>query len=120
MMLTMVASLLVALAAPPVAPQATPEQDEIMVMGQRLKDVQVRLGQRANGTFRCTVGQSSGSALIDREMAALTCSIARKCYSAGDDQGQQKKDCIARLWDPAIIQLAERLAGERKIQDAQD
>ena len=117
-MLTILASFLSAFAMQAAAPPTNAEQDAIVVIGKRLNDVQIRLDQRVNGTFRCRVEKSSGSARIDREMASLTCSVARKCYSSGADQGREKTDCIARLWEPAITKLAERLALERDIDDA--
>ena len=121
MLLTTLAPLfLLAMPAQQNALAATAEQEAIIVIGQRLKDVHVRLKEGHYGSFRCSVAQSSGDSRIDQEVSKLTCSIARRCRSSGNDHGQARASCFGRLWDPAIIRLAERLARERETDDAQD
>jgi hypothetical protein len=71
----MIAALAIALLQPAGAPPLPTEQ-EIIVTGRRMSQVQIAAGiNRMTGKTRCRVTVSSGDPAIDREM----CEIAKAC-----------------------------------------
>lgn len=79
----MIAALLLGFAPPGQVP--TPPTDEIVVTGQRLKDVRIGLKRdRRTGIRRCFLKPSTGDAVLDAGICAvyMDCSVTARTASA--------------------------------------
>ena len=84
-------SALAALLMLQTAPVAA-DADTILVLAERLEQIDVTVGQDHEGRWHCSLSHSSGSARIDDRF----CRSATKCYQKhGNDQGDVL-DCLSR------------------------
>jgi hypothetical protein len=78
--------------AQPAGPPPLPTEQEIVVTGRRMNQVQIAAGvNRMTGKTRCRVTVSSGDPAIDREM----CDIARACAMVKPRKRAVIEACIA-------------------------
>jgi hypothetical protein len=87
----MIAPLLL-LAAQGASPPALPTEQEIVITGRRMRQVQIAAGiNRMTGKTRCRVTVSSGDPAIDREM----CEIAKACGQVKPRKRDVIESCIS-------------------------
>lgn len=121
MLLTALALLNAQVAAPaPPAPPAAAQQQEILVVGERLRNWRGRMSHR-NGSDRCETIASSGDAEVDR----IGCSAMAHCFAqhrtgiteafarpaasrAAHPVNRQMGLCVRERRDLLIADLAER------------
>jgi hypothetical protein len=87
----MIALLAITLAQTAAAPPL-PTEEDIVVTGRRMNQVQIAAGiNRMTGKTRCRVTVSSGDPMIDREM----CEIAKACGQVKPRKRDVIEECIS-------------------------
>jgi hypothetical protein len=102
----MIASLLL-LAAQPVAAAGVPPsqaENDIVVIGQRVRKVKFRIRLDKAGRSVCRITRSSGDAEID----GLACDAARPCVRPDIVTKAAMTACLEPRWAQLPAQIAER------------
>jgi hypothetical protein len=84
----------------------TPLEEDIVVIGQRVRKVKFRVKLDKAGRVVCRITRSSGAADID----ALACDAARPCVRPDIVTKQAMTACLAPRW----ARIAEQIAARRR------
>ncbi len=90
MMIAATLALLLAQAAAPA--QGTVDEDTILVIGERMRSIDVNVGRDAEGTWHCSLSASTGSDWVDDRLCRITTGCVR---DAGGDRERSER-CISR------------------------
>jgi hypothetical protein len=101
----MIAALLLASAQPAVATDSgPPTENEIVVIGQRVRKIKFTLKANKEGQAKCRIKRSSGDADID----GLACDAARACMSSAT------KEAMVACLTPRFNQIPAQVAARRR------
>lgn len=100
----MIVALLL-LAAQPAVAEAAPAENDIVVIGQRVRKVKFRIKLDKAGRVVCRITRSSGDAEID----GLACDTARPCVRPDIVTKAAMTACLEPRW----ARLAEQVAAKR-------
>lgn len=101
----MIAALLLLAAQPAVAAEAEPAvQDDIVIIGQKIRKFKFRIKLDKRGQVVCRITRSSGDPEIDR----LACDAARPCVRPDIVTKAAMEACLAPRWVKLPGQIAER------------
>jgi hypothetical protein len=99
----MIAALLLLAAQPaPAAVQPSPSENDIVVIGQKVRKVKFRVKADKAGNAVCRITRSSG----DSEIDALACEAGRACAHSTSQSAMIA--CITPRWKQIATQVAER------------
>jgi hypothetical protein len=98
----MIASLLLLAVQPAAAP--TPPENDIVVIGQRVRKVKFRIKLDKAGQAVCRITRSSG----DPEIDSLACDAARPCVRPDIVTKAAMTACLEPRWANLPAQIAER------------
>lgn len=97
-----------ALFAPLPAPDAAAREDEyILVTAERLRTLEVSVGQDGEGRWRCSLGTSSGTAWIDDRLCRATTRCVRRHGNDREEIGQ----CVAGQHGGILADVRRALRG---------
>jgi hypothetical protein len=85
----------------------TPLEEDIVVIGQRVRKVKFRIKLDKAGRVVCRITRSSGAADIDR----LACDAARPCVRPDIVTREAMTACLSPRWE----RIAEQIAARRRI-----
>ena len=106
--MTLLAMIAVLTVAPPT--ETAPPQDEIVVVGARMKRLRVVTRQdRRTGTTRCIVRRSSGDAALD----AAVCTATLTCAQT-ETREKGMIDCLNPRMSAIAQQFAKRRTGSEE------
>jgi hypothetical protein len=103
------AALLLIAQSPPALAEAPPDQD-IVVIGERLKKVRFKVKRdRKTGLGTCRITRSSGDAALD----AMACGAAVACMGPDKVSGAAFFQCLNPRWKALIETRKEQLRASR-------
>ncbi|MCW2336632.1 hypothetical protein M2337_000865 [Sphingobium sp. B2D3A] len=94
--------------APPVPSEATPA-DEITVIAQRLRGVQVGVTRDAAGKYHCGLSESTGV----RKLDAALCKATTQCVRKGKATQDEVRACVDKARPSLVARIREYLSTER-------
>jgi hypothetical protein len=99
----MIVALLLVAAQPGAAPpEAAPAENDIVVIGQKVRKVKFSVKTNKAGNAVCRIRRSSG----DSEIDALACDAGRACAHLTSQAAMIA--CITPRWKQIATQIAER------------
>ena len=107
MIIEALALLSYAPAPPPVVPSDV--EDEIVVVGRRLRTLSVSLTRDANDKLGCGLDRSSGNARLDAQL----CEAAARCARGRKVSEQAMRSCIDSRKPALLAALAKTLRSKR-------
>jgi hypothetical protein len=99
----MIAALLL-VAAQPAAVEAPPPENDIVIIGQRVRKLKFRIKSDKAGRVACRITRSSGDSEIDR----LACDTARPCVRPDIVTPAAMTACLEPRWAQLVAQIAKR------------
>ncbi|MFL6846404.1 MAG: hypothetical protein ACJ8ER_16175 [Allosphingosinicella sp.] len=84
------------------APPAPDSNEDIVVIGQRLMKLKVRVSMDKQGQPQCRIKRSSGDSGLD----SAFCGVARRCVAQGPSSGEELSQCMICGKDEMIAALA--------------
>ena len=101
----MIAALLLLAAQPAAAP--TPPENDIVIIGERVRKLKFRIKLDKAGRTVCRITRSSGDAEID----GLACDTARPCVRPDIVTREAMAACLAPRWAKLASDVAARRRG---------
>ncbi|MCW3848006.1 hypothetical protein OF829_12220 [Sphingomonas sp. LB-2] len=98
--------LLALLVAVQDVPAPPPEETDIVVIGKRLDQVEVRVGRDPRGKFTCALNQSSGRLRLD----AALCQTAARCVRV---KARDVHACVNGHKPELLADVRQSLEGRR-------
>ena len=106
--------LAILLAVQAVQPQdAPPHEDvenEIVVMAERLRSIEVNVGQDREGSWHCSLSASSGSEIIDSRL----CRTTTHCVRENESDRTAIEECVRTHRSRTLADFRRRLLEERQ------
>ena len=109
------AAILFALQAASPAQEASPTdadaiEGEILVMAERLRSIDVNVGQDRDGNWHCSLSASSGSEIIDSRL----CRTTTHCVRENGDNRPAIEECVRGHRSQTLADFRQRLLEERQ------
>lgn len=101
----MIGALLL-LAAQPAAPVAAPPENDIVIIGRKVRKIRFRIKLDKRGQTVCRITRSSG----DPEIDSLACDTARPCVRPDIVTASAMTACL----EPRFARLPARIAERRR------
>jgi len=106
----MITALLLTGAQPAVAAEPPPAENDIVIIGERVRKIRFRIKLDKTGRTVCRITRSSGDAEID----ALACDAARPCVRPDIVTKAAMTACLEPRWAQLPRQIAARRRGARE------
>jgi hypothetical protein len=101
----MIAALLLTVAQPvPAVAGPTPAENDILIIGQRVRRIKFRIKLDKAGQAVCRITRSSG----DSEIDGLACDASRPCVRPDIVNRAAMTACLEPRWAQLPAQIAER------------
>ncbi|MCW2410699.1 MULTISPECIES: hypothetical protein [unclassified Sphingobium] len=97
-----------AVAAPPVPNEGATDED-ITVIAQRLRGVQVGVTRDAAGKYHCGLSESTGV----RKLDAALCKATTQCVRKGKASQDEVRACVDKARPSLVARIREYLSTER-------
>ncbi|MBH5321456.1 hypothetical protein [Aurantiacibacter sediminis] len=104
--------LALALLASPLQAQEVPAEveNQILVMAERLRSIEVNVGQDREGNWHCSLSASSGSEIIDSRL----CRTTTHCVRENGDDRAAIEECVRTHRSRTLADFRQRLIEERQ------
>ncbi len=95
-------------------PDGPPEEDltevqEITVIAQKLRQIQVGVSRDAQGKYQCGLSQPTGLVKLDAEL----CQATTKCVRKGRDSQDDVRACVEKAKPGMMTRIHDYLRAER-------
>jgi len=90
--------------------EPTYSEQEIVVIGNRLRSISVSIGQDQKRSYYCSLSDSTGYSKLDNQM----CKAMIKCVQKGSTGDAKVKKCIAKT-KSTLVKRLKRKARNKKI-----
>lgn len=102
------ALMLVAAQSPAAAAQPAPAENDIVIIGRKVRKIKFRIKTDKTGQAVCRIKRSSG----DSEIDSLACDAARPCVRPDIVTKAAMEACLAPRW----TRLPEEIAARRRAE----
>ncbi len=85
-------------------------EEEIVVIGQRLRGISVNVGRDAQGSFYCNLSDTTGYPRLDEKL----CKATTKCVRKGNIEDAAVKQCLETRKSSLLKKIKRKMRKDRK------